>query len=57
MQITLLPALEDNYMYLVTDEASKECAVVDPVEPDKVLREVDNQGLNLTTVLTTHHHW
>lgn len=36
MRVKILSALEDNYMYLIIDEQSKKCAVVDPVEPDKV---------------------
>ncbi len=36
MKIKLLPALEDNYMYLLIDEATNDAAVVDPVEPEKV---------------------
>lgn len=36
MKIELLPALSDNYMYLLVDTETKEAAVVDPVEPVKV---------------------
>lgn len=36
MRVELLPALSDNYMYLLIDEDSKEAAIVDPVEPIKV---------------------
>lgn len=36
MKIELLPALTDNYMYLLIDEDTKEAAIVDPVEPVKV---------------------
>ena len=36
MRVKLIPALSDNYMYLLIDEVSKQCAVVDPVEPEKV---------------------
>ncbi|KAG5889303.1 hypothetical protein JTB14_031950 [Gonioctena quinquepunctata] len=57
MKITILPALSDNYMYLITDENTKQAAVVDPVEPDTVLDAVKAEGVNLTKVLTTHHHW
>lgn len=57
MRIEVLRALDDNYMYLIYDEKTKEAAVVDPVEPDKVLRETERAGLRLSTVLTTHHHW
>ncbi|CAH2307414.1 hydroxyacylglutathione hydrolase, mitochondrial isoform X1 [Pelobates cultripes] len=57
MKIELLPALSDNYMYLLIDEESKEAAIVDPVQPQKVVEAVRKHGVKLTTVLTTHHHW
>ncbi|KAL3832036.1 hypothetical protein ACJMK2_023716 [Sinanodonta woodiana] len=57
MKIRLIPALQDNYMYLLIDEETKQCAAVDPVEPKKILDAVNEEGVNLTTVLTTHHHW
>lgn len=36
MNVIPIEALSDNYMYLIVDEATKECAAVDPVEPPKV---------------------
>uniref|UniRef100_A0A8C3WIB8 Hydroxyacylglutathione hydrolase n=1 Tax=Catagonus wagneri TaxID=51154 RepID=A0A8C3WIB8_9CETA len=57
MKVESLPALTDNYMYLVIDEDAKEAAVVDPVQPQKVVETVRKHGVKLTTVLTTHHHW
>jgi hypothetical protein len=36
MNVIPVEALSDNYMYLLVDEATKECAAVDPVEPDSV---------------------
>jgi len=57
MKVVPIEALSDNYMYLVIDEASNECAVVDPVEPSKVLEKVKELNVNLTKILTTHHHW
>ena len=36
MKVVPIEALKDNYMYLVIDEASNECAAIDPVEPNKV---------------------
>ena len=35
-KVELLPALTDNYMYLLIDEDTKEAAIVDPVQPQKV---------------------
>jgi hypothetical protein len=57
MNIVPIEALSDNYMYLLVDVASGECAAVDPAEPKKVLEQVKNLNLKLTQVLTTHHHW
>ncbi|XP_077291363.1 hydroxyacylglutathione hydrolase tenzing norgay isoform X2 [Arctopsyche grandis] len=57
MKIRVLPALQDNYMYLLIDPVTKDAAVVDPVEPDKVIAAVQEEGVTLKTILTTHHHW
>lgn len=55
--VKILPALADNYMYLITDADSREAAIVDPVDPDVVLQAVEQENVKLTSVLTTHHHW
>ncbi|NWT25075.1 GLO2 protein, partial [Cardinalis cardinalis] len=57
MKVEILPALTDNYMYLLIDRDTSEAAIVDPVQPQKVLDAVKKHGVRLTTVLTTHHHW
>lgn len=36
MKVELLPALTDNYMYLIIDKDTREAAIVDPVQPQKV---------------------
>ena len=36
MTVHTLPALSDNYMYLLVDKSSKEAAIVDPVNPQGV---------------------
>lgn len=32
-------------------------AAVDPVEPSKLLDAAQREGVKISTVLTTHHHW
>ena len=56
MAIVAVPQLKDNYAYLVIDDASKQCGVVDCSEADKVLAEVSRRGLKLVAVLPTHWH-
>ncbi|KAG8317488.1 hypothetical protein J6590_026642 [Homalodisca vitripennis] len=57
MDVKIIPALQDNYMYLIVDGETKEAAVVDPVEPENVLAELKGKDVKLTKILTTHHHW
>jgi len=56
MSVVTIPCLYDNYSYLLVNETSGECAVVDPSEAWPVLREVESRGLRLGAVLCTHHH-
>ncbi|KAH8405266.1 hypothetical protein KR222_001012 [Zaprionus bogoriensis] len=57
MEVKILPALQDNYMYLIVDNKTLEAAVVDPVDPDLVIKTVQEHNVKLNKVLTTHHHW
>ena len=45
------------FFFQVIDDATNEAFIVDPVEPETVLQAVKDENVNLTTVLTTHHHW
>lgn len=56
MRIERLPALRDNYIFVLWDEAQGQAAVVDPAEPAPVLDFLRAQGLQLTAILNTHHH-
>jgi glyoxylase-like metal-dependent hydrolase (beta-lactamase superfamily II) len=56
MEVHVLHALRDNFMYLIVDSASREAAVVDPADADAVVEIVNRLDVDLTTVLTTHHH-
>ncbi|KAI0219874.1 Hydroxyacylglutathione hydrolase, mitochondrial [Lamellibrachia satsuma] len=56
MNIHVLSALDDNYMYLLVDERTKQAAAIDPVEPEKLIEAVKEADVNLIAILTTHHH-
>ncbi|KAL1926411.1 hypothetical protein VTP01DRAFT_5740 [Rhizomucor pusillus] len=57
MKIIPIPALRDNYSYILIDEKSKEAAVVDPVDAMKTLNIVSQTGAKLTSIFTTNHLW
>jgi hydroxyacylglutathione hydrolase len=56
LTILQLPALNDNYIYLIHDPASGETAAVDPAVAQTVLDVLEQKGWRLTAILNTHHH-
>ncbi|XP_032392666.1 hydroxyacylglutathione hydrolase-like protein isoform X2 [Etheostoma spectabile] len=57
MKVKVISILEDNYMYLLIEEQSKQAIAVDPAVPHRLLEIVKREALSLKAVLTTHHHW
>ncbi|XP_043859103.1 hydroxyacylglutathione hydrolase-like protein isoform X2 [Dromiciops gliroides] len=57
MRVKVISVLEDNYMYLVIEENTREAIVVDATVPKRLLEIVKKEEVKLTTILTTHHHW
>lgn len=57
-ELTIEPVLclKDNYAYLIYDQATGFCGVVDPSESLPVLSALSARGLKLTHILNTHHH-
>lgn len=51
-----LPALRDNYIWMLAEAASGTALVVDPGEAAPVLNALEQDGLKLTAILLTHHH-
>ncbi|MBP7670631.1 MAG: hydroxyacylglutathione hydrolase [Ferrovibrio sp.] len=56
LEIVQIPVLNDNYVYLLRDNASGKTAVVDPAVPEPVLAALQQRGWKLDVVLNTHHH-
>ncbi len=56
MDITILPALKDNYIHLIRDPASGAVAVVDPAEAGAVTEALSARDWRLGAILNTHHH-
>ncbi|EKE84245.1 hydroxyacylglutathione hydrolase [Idiomarina xiamenensis] len=55
MQVSAIPAFDDNYIWLLrhTDDSA---VVVDPGQAEPVLRVLTEQQLTLAAILLTHHH-
>jgi hydroxyacylglutathione hydrolase len=57
MKVVPIPQLSDNYAYLVVDESTRQAGIVDCAEAEPVLRAVEREKVDLTTILPTHHHF
>ena len=55
VHLVALPALADNYIWLLHDDAGN-ALVVDPGESEPVERALLERRLQLRTILLTHHH-
>lgn len=56
LQIVRIPALSDNYVWLVHDPVSAETIVVDPAQAEPVLAALAERGWTLTAIWNTHWH-
>lgn len=50
-----IPALRDNYIWLIRN--GRHAAVVDPGDAGPVFAYLEREGLALTGIVVTHHHW
>jgi hydroxyacylglutathione hydrolase len=56
LSLVTLPVREDNYVYLVHDDASGATALVDVGTVDPILAALRARGWTLTDIWLTHHH-
>ncbi|HHP7243579.1 MAG TPA: hydroxyacylglutathione hydrolase [Elainellaceae cyanobacterium] len=56
MDIYRLPALSDNYIFILHDAQNRVAAVVDPAEAQPVLRCLRDLNAELVAIFNTHHH-
>lgn len=56
LEIARIPALRDNYIWLVHEPVSGETMVVDPAQAEPVLAEANLRGWTITQIWNTHWH-
>ncbi|MEC4986568.1 MAG: hydroxyacylglutathione hydrolase [Oscillatoria sp. PMC 1068.18] len=57
MQVHRIPALSDNYIFLLYSPEAKTAAVVDPAEAKPVLQLLKALDAELVAIFNTHHHY
>lgn len=56
LQLEIISARQDNYIYLLHDDASGATACIDPSLSEPVLARLAEKGWKLTHIFNTHHH-
>ena len=56
LEIVRIPALSDNYVWLVHEPGSGETAVIDPAVAEPVMDEAAARGWRITQIWNTHWH-
>jgi len=55
MNLISIPAFQDNYIWVLVDDARR-CIIVDPGEAAPVLTAIEKNGWQPEAILLTHHH-
>ena len=56
LEIYIINALSDNYIYLLRNEYKNITSVIDPGEAEPVINFLNNKNWHLDEVINTHHH-
>jgi len=51
-----VPAFEDNYIWLIRGQSTRQAAIVDPGDAEPVVEALERHGLTPVAILCTHHH-
>ena len=56
LELVTIPALSDNYTFLLHDDSSGATACIDVPEAGPIQKELEKRGWTLTEIWLTHHH-
>jgi hydroxyacylglutathione hydrolase len=56
LNVELIPAFQDNYIYLLRTPGSSDVGIVDAGDAVPPIAALERQGLTLTHIFNTHHH-
>ena len=57
IEIEIVPALSDNYIYIVHNQQKSMTAVIDPGESEPVIKILKEKNWKLDEIINTHHHF
>lgn len=57
LEVHILRALKDNYVYVIRCSKTDKTAVIDPSDSAPVLQFLESRGWKLDAIFNTHHHY
>lgn len=56
MQVSMIKAFSDNYIWAISSKSSQALAIVDPGDADVCIQHIEQSNKQLRAILITHHH-
>lgn len=56
LKVHIIPILKDNYVYILSDQESSDCIVIDPGEAKPVQQFLEQHSLKIKQIWITHYH-
>lgn len=56
MKVSMIKAFSDNYIWAISSNDSNKLAIVDPGDANVCIEFIEQQNLQLSNILITHHH-
>ncbi len=57
IEVEIVPALNDNYIYIIHNKTKFLTSVLDPGDPDPVIKKLKEKNWQLNQIINTHHHF
>lgn len=57
LTVSPIKAFQDNYIWCIQNQKTRECVVVDPGDANPVIKFLTDNNLQLKAILITHHHF
>ena len=54
--VNIIPQLKDNYSYIIESKEDYFAVIIDPAEVESHCNFLQNNNLNLDSIILTHHH-
>lgn len=55
-EVKLIPAFDDNYLFVLVDLSRSSCVAIDPGDAAEIIKYLEKENLKLEAIMLTHQH-